>query len=63
MSNPEADAEEIKDKHKEIEVICAPIISKYYGQGGGGGGGDDSGEDEERRTMSSEPSDSVWQKF
>merc|ERR1712097_101409 len=28
-SNPEADAEEIKDKHKEIEGICAPIISKY----------------------------------
>merc|ERR1711904_365085 len=25
-SNPEADAEEIKDKHKEIEGICAPII-------------------------------------
>merc|ERR1719421_700665 len=45
-SNPEADAEEIKDKHKEIEGICAPIISKYYGQGGGGGG-DDSGDDED----------------
>merc|ERR1712025_1366671 len=44
-SNPEADAEEIKDKHKEIEGICAPIISKYYGQGGGGGG--DEGGDEE----------------
>merc|ERR1719454_2596195 len=45
-SNPEADAEEIKEKHKEIEGICAPIISKYYGAGGGGGdaGGD---EDEE----------------
>jgi len=36
-SNPEADAEEVKEKHKEIEGICAPIISKYY-QGGGGGG-------------------------
>merc|ERR1711861_109279 len=45
-SNPEADAEEIKDKHKEIEGICAPIISKYYGQGGGGGG-DDAGDDED----------------
>merc|ERR1719451_817 len=45
-SNPEADAEEIKEKHKEIEGICAPIISKYYGAGGGGGcaGGE---EDEE----------------
>jgi len=37
-SNPEADAEEIKEKHKEIEGICAPIVSKYYGAGGGGGG-------------------------
>merc|ERR1711924_464658 len=27
-SNPEADAEEIKEKHKEIEGICAPIVSK-----------------------------------
>jgi len=45
-SNPEADAEEIKDKHKEIEGICAPIISKYYGQGGGGGG-DEGGDDED----------------
>merc|ERR1712075_25145 len=35
-SNPEADAEEIKEKHKEIEGICAPIVSKYYGGGGGG---------------------------
>ncbi|CAL1149116.1 unnamed protein product [Cladocopium goreaui] len=41
-SNPEADAEEIKEKHKEIEGICAPIVSKYYGGGGGAaGGGDD----------------------
>merc|ERR1712195_448747 len=48
-SNPEAEAEEIKDKHKEIEGICAPIISKYYGAGGGGGGegGEGGGEDEE----------------
>merc|ERR1712026_44654 len=37
-SNPEADAEEIKEKHKEVEGICAPIVSKYYGAGGGGGG-------------------------
>lgn len=29
-SNPEADAEDIKEKHKEIEDICAPIISKHY---------------------------------
>merc|ERR1712151_283287 len=43
-SNPEADAEEIEEKHKEVEGICAPIVSKYYGAGGGGGGG---GEEEE----------------
>merc|ERR1711892_622741 len=43
-SNPEADAEEVKEKHKEIEGICAPIISKYYGAGGGDGAG---GEDDE----------------
>merc|ERR1711948_156000 len=30
-SNPEADAEEVKEKHKEVEGICAPIVSKYYG--------------------------------
>merc|ERR1712127_1046844 len=48
-SNPEADAEEIKEKHKEIEGICAPIVSKYYGAGGGsdGGDGDGGGEEEE----------------
>merc|ERR1739842_14471 len=45
-SNPEADAEEVKEKHKEIEGICAPIISKYY-QGGGGGGGGAGGDDED----------------
>merc|ERR1712113_846280 len=45
-SNPEADAEEIKEKHKEVEGICAPIVSKYYGAGGGGGGGGDEDEEE-----------------
>merc|ERR1719359_1668615 len=44
-SNPEADAEEIKEKHKEVEGICAPIVSKYHQ--GGGGGGDTGGEEEE----------------
>merc|ERR1712187_874489 len=29
-SNAEADAEEIKDTHKEVERVCAPILSKYY---------------------------------
>merc|ERR1712178_401839 len=45
-SNPEADAEEIKEKQKEVEGVCAPIISKYY-QTGGGGGGMDEEDDEE----------------
>merc|ERR1712061_438340 len=46
-SNPEADAEEIKEKHKEVEGICAPIISKYYQAGGGGGGGGAGGDEED----------------
>merc|ERR1712241_1500691 len=46
-SNPEADAEEVKEKHKEIEGICAPIVSKYYGAGGGGGGGGDEEDEDE----------------
>merc|ERR1719401_1205569 len=45
-SNPEAEPEEIKEKHKEVEGICAPIVSKYYGSGGGGGGGGDEEDDE-----------------
>merc|ERR1711912_215265 len=45
-SNPEADAEEIKEKQSEVEGVCAPIISKYY-QAGGGGGGMDEEDDEE----------------
>merc|ERR1712072_1597711 len=44
-SNSDADAEEIKEKQKEIEGICSPIISKYY-QGAGGAGGDDEDEDD-----------------
>jgi len=46
-SNPEADAEEIKEKQKEVEGVCAPIISKYYQAGGGGGGGYEEEDDEE----------------
>ncbi|CAD7976323.1 unnamed protein product [Amoebophrya sp. A25] len=48
-SNPEADAEDIKEKHKEVEGICAPVISKYYGAGGAGGegaGAEDDDDDE-----------------
>merc|ERR1712070_1032924 len=40
-SNPEADAEEIKEKQREIEGVCAPIISKHYRTGGGGMDEDD----------------------
>merc|ERR1712167_106224 len=47
-SNPEAEAEEITEKQKEIEGICSPIISKYYqGSGGGGAGGDDDEDDDD----------------
>eukprot|EP00391_Amoebophrya_sp_Ameob2_P005781 CAMPEP_0178991200 /NCGR_PEP_ID=MMETSP0795-20121207/5386_1 /TAXON_ID=88552 /ORGANISM="Amoebophrya sp., Strain Ameob2" /LENGTH=662 /DNA_ID=CAMNT_0020682863 /DNA_START=339 /DNA_END=2327 /DNA_ORIENTATION=+ len=47
-SNPESDAEDIKEKHKEVEGICAPIISKYYqgGAGGGAAGGEEEDDDE-----------------
>merc|ERR1719451_258780 len=38
-SNTEADVDEIKQKEQEIKDICAPIMSKYYGQAGAGGGG------------------------
>merc|ERR1711887_446928 len=46
-SNPEADAEEIKEKQKEIEGICSPIIQKYYQGGAGGAGGDDEEDDDD----------------
>merc|ERR1712183_440265 len=44
-SNPEADAEEIKEKRQEVESVCAPIISKYYSDASGAN--DASGDDEE----------------
>jgi len=40
-SNTEADVDEIKQKEQEIKDICAPIMSKYYGQAGAGGGGEE----------------------
>merc|ERR1711988_729184 len=40
------DAEETKEKQKEIEGICTPIVQKYY-QGGGGGGTDDDDDDDD----------------
>merc|ERR1712151_223829 len=47
-SNTEADVDEIKQKEQEIKDICAPIMSKYYGQAGGGGeGGADAGSEDE----------------
>merc|ERR1719473_766201 len=48
-SNQDADAEEIKEKQKEIEGICSPIISKYNqgGEGGGPGGDDDDDDDDD----------------
>lgn len=36
-SNPDADSDDIKEKHKEIEGICMPIIQKVYGASGAGG--------------------------
>jgi len=44
-SHPEADTEEVKQKHSDVEGVCAPIISKYYGPSHAaadtGSGGDD----------------------
>jgi len=45
-NNPEADPEEIKEKQKEIEEVCAPIISKHYGGAGGFNGASDDDEDD-----------------
>jgi len=45
-SNPDADAEEIKEKRQEVEGVCSPIISKYYGKGDATGH-DMSGEEDE----------------
>merc|ERR1712127_33963 len=46
-SNPEADTEEIQEKQKEVESVCAPIISKHYQAAGGGGSGGGMDEDED----------------
>jgi len=45
-NNPEADPEEIKEKQKEIEEICAPIISKHYGGSHGGASSNDDDDDD-----------------
>merc|ERR1712137_1329179 len=46
--NPEADAEEYKEKQTELEGICNPIVSKLYAEAGGEGDEDDfGGEDDD----------------
>merc|ERR1712107_173032 len=37
-SNQTAEVDEFKDKQKEVEAICNPIITKLYQQAGGAGG-------------------------
>merc|ERR1719199_155446 len=44
-ANPEADAEEIKEKHKEVEGVCAPIVSKHMGGAAGGASQEDEDDD------------------
>jgi len=35
-AHPEADADDVREKQKEVEAVCAPIVSRHYaGQGGG----------------------------
>ena len=47
QENAEADAEEITEKYKEVEGVCAPIVSKHYGAGAGGAGAGDDDDDDE----------------
>merc|ERR1711972_338067 len=46
-ANPEADADEIKEKQNQVSGICAPIVSKYTG--GSHDLGDHSSEDGEEQ--------------
>ncbi|OXB71493.1 UNVERIFIED_CONTAM: hypothetical protein H355_011790 [Colinus virginianus] len=34
-TNPDAEAEDLREKLKDVEAVCNPIISKVYGQAGG----------------------------
>ncbi|KAG2483308.1 hypothetical protein HYH03_017811 [Edaphochlamys debaryana] len=43
--NPDAEPEEYKDKLKEVEDVCNPIIAEVYKKSGGPSGGDEGGED------------------
>jgi len=44
--NEDADADDFKEKQKEVEGVCSPIISKLYGGGAGGAGADDDEDDD-----------------
>ena len=41
MENPDASVEDTREKQKEMEGICNPIIAKFYQQQGGPRGGED----------------------
>eukprot|EP00198_Chlamydomonas_reinhardtii_P012547 XP_001701884.1 binding protein 2 [Chlamydomonas reinhardtii] len=45
--NPDADTSEYKDRLKEVEDVCNPIIAEVYKKSGGPSGGGDSHEDED----------------
>merc|ERR1712176_875315 len=45
-ANPEADADDIKEKQAEVTRTCAPILSKYTGDNRDFGDGSDGNEDE-----------------
>lgn len=46
-NNSEADVESLKQKLKEVEAVCQPIIVKLYGQHGAGGAPPEADEDVE----------------
>lgn len=45
--NSDAEAEEFKEKQKEVEKVSNPIMRKVYGGAGGAPGGSAGGEDED----------------
>eukprot|EP00199_Chlamydomonas_sp_CCMP681_P001435 CAMPEP_0119102618 /NCGR_PEP_ID=MMETSP1180-20130426/1304_1 /TAXON_ID=3052 ORGANISM="Chlamydomonas cf sp, Strain CCMP681" /NCGR_SAMPLE_ID=MMETSP1180 /ASSEMBLY_ACC=CAM_ASM_000741 /LENGTH=661 /DNA_ID=CAMNT_0007086937 /DNA_START=91 /DNA_END=2076 /DNA_ORIENTATION=+ len=45
--NPEAEMDEFKDKLKEVEDVCNPIISKLYQKSGGDSDSESGGDDED----------------
>eukprot|EP00921_Rhytidocystis_pertsovi_P001055 GHVQ01001799.1.p1 GENE.GHVQ01001799.1~~GHVQ01001799.1.p1 ORF type:complete len:687 (+),score=124.93 GHVQ01001799.1:608-2668(+) len=53
MTNPDAGSEQLREKMKDVEAICNPIISKLYGSAGGGmpGGGAPGAGGEEEEDM------------